>query len=189
MELARADLYRYDGESGIGGFLRGWWREPGFRLVLHLRLCRALRETPLTRWGVYHACRLLYGRRCVRYGVYLDPFMELGGGLFVPHPLSIIVATHVSIGSNCNLSQGVTIGGDRRGSFPGKPTIGDRVFIGPGAVIFGGISLGDDCAVGANSVVTRPVEAGAVVVGVPARCISKAGSAGYINFVLEELDA
>lgn len=115
--------------------------------------------------------------------------MELGGGLFVPHPMSIIVGTQVSIGANCNLSQGVTIGVGRRGNHPGNPSIGNRVFIGPGAVIFGGVSLGDDCAVGANAVVTRPVETGTVVVGAPARCISHAGSEGYINFVLEELDA
>lgn len=189
LERSKSDLYRYNGARGVVGFLRVWWREPGFRLVCHMRLCRALRETPATRWGVYHLVKFFYGRSCVRYGVYLDPSMELGGGLFLPHPCAIIVNRRVAIGANCNLSQGVTIGVGNRGSYPGVPIIGNRVFIGPGAVILGGISVGDGAAIGANAVATRPVEAGAVAVGSPARSISGEGSAGYINFVPEELDA
>ena len=184
----KADLYRYDGERGAGGFFRVWWKEAGFRLVFHMRLCRLLREMALTRYGVYHAFLFFYGRAQGRYGVYLDPFMESEGGLYLPHPFAIVVNSAVSIGANCNLSHGVTIGVGNRGNHPGVPTIANRVFIGPGAVIFGGVSIGDGAAIGANAVVTRPVEAGAVVVGVPARCVSRAGSGGYINFILEDLD-
>ena len=129
-----------------------------------------------------------YGRAQVRYSVYLDPFMESEGGLYLPHPFAIVVNSAVSIGANCNLSHGVTIGVGNRGNHPGVPTIANRVFIGPGAVIFGGVSIGDGAAIGANAVVTRPVEAGAVVVGVPARCVSRAGSGGYINFTLKDPD-
>jgi serine O-acetyltransferase len=189
VERSRADLYRYNGARGAAGFFRVWWREPGFRLICHMRLCRALRETPLTRWGVYHLVKFFYGRSCVRYGVYLDPFMELGGGLFLPHPCAIIVNSRVVMGANCNLSQGATIGVGNRGNYPGVPIIGSRVFIGPGAVILGGITVGDGAAIGANAVVTRPVEAGTVAVGSPARCVPGEGSDGYINFVPEELDA
>ena len=85
------------------------------------------------------------------------------------------------IGKNCNLSHGVTIGVNRRGERQGVPTIGDNVYIGPGAKLFGGISVGDNVAVGANCVVTHDVPENGVVVGVPGRIISYEGSQGYIN--------
>ena len=50
-----------------------------------------------------------------------------------------------------------------------KPvTLGNRVWIGGGAIILPGVSIGDDAIVGAGSVVTRDVPVGATVVGNPA---------------------
>ena len=51
--------------------------------------------------------------------------------------------------------------------------VGDRVSIGSGAVILGGLSIGDDALIGAGAVVTRDVEPGAVVAGVPARVMRR----------------
>jgi serine O-acetyltransferase len=59
--------------------------------------------------------------------------------------------------------------------------VGDRAFIGAGAKIIGHVHLGDDCAVGANAVVTRDVPEKGVVGGIPAKLISTDGSDGYIN--------
>ncbi len=52
----------------------------------------------------------------------------------------------------------------------GKPvTIGANVWIGGGAILVPGVSVGDDAIIGAGSVVTHDVMAGAIVVGNPAR--------------------
>lgn len=52
----------------------------------------------------------------------------------------------------------------------GRPVrIGSRAWIGGGAIILPGVTIGDDAVVGAGSVVTRDVPAGAKVVGSPAR--------------------
>ena len=48
-------------------------------------------------------------------------------------------------------------------------TIGNRVWIGGGALILPGVNIGDDVVIGAGSVVTRDVPAGALVAGNPAR--------------------
>lgn len=48
-------------------------------------------------------------------------------------------------------------------------TIGNDVWIGHGAVIMPGVSIGDGAVVGANAVVTRDVAAYMIVAGVPAR--------------------
>jgi len=49
--------------------------------------------------------------------------------------------------------------------------IGDWAFIGSRAIILPGVTLGDRCGVGAGSVVTKDVESGAIVAGVPAKVI------------------
>jgi serine O-acetyltransferase len=75
----------------------------------------------------------------------------------------------------------VTIGQSNRGKRKGCPTIGNEVYIGPGAKIFGNIKIGNNVAIGANSVVTRDIPDNAVVVGIPGNVISYNGSDGYIN--------
>lgn len=59
--------------------------------------------------------------------------------------------------------------------------IGDDVYIGPGAVIVGKVAVGNRVAVGANCVVLADVPDDGVVVGVPGRVISSAGSTGYVG--------
>lgn len=89
---------------------------------------------------------------------------------------------HLStIGKNCNISQGVTLGQANRGKNTGYPTLGDNVYIGPGAKIVGAVKIGNDVAIGANCVVTHDIPDHAVVVGVPGKVISWAGTAGYMD--------
>jgi acetyltransferase-like isoleucine patch superfamily enzyme len=54
----------------------------------------------------------------------------------------------------------------------GSVHIGNRCWIGAGAIVLSGVELGDGCIVGAGSVVTRSVDAGETVAGVPARPIA-----------------
>lgn len=176
-----ADLHRYERAEGWSGLLRTFLREPGFRFTCLMRLCRHLREQPWSRWGTYHACKFWLRRLSLKFGVYIDITTEIGPGLYLPHPCGIIVNRRCRIGANCNLSQHVTLGLKSREPRAGCPILGDRVYVGPGAVIIGAIRVGDDAAVGANAVVTRDVPNQGVVAGVPAELLSLRGSAGYIN--------
>jgi serine O-acetyltransferase len=99
----------------------------------------------------------------------------------IGHFGGIIVNPDAIIGKNCNISHQVTIGITRRGERRGYPTIGDNVFIGPGAKIIGGVNIGDNVAIGANCVVTKDAPPNTVVVGIPGKVISLSGSQGYIN--------
>jgi serine O-acetyltransferase len=80
------------------------------------------------------------------------------------------------------LSHDVTIGIGGKGEKSGVPKIGNRVFIGPGAKIFGPIKIGDDVEIGANSVVTKDVPDRAVVIGIPAQIVNFNGSEEYICY-------
>ena len=85
------------------------------------------------------------------------------------------------IGKNCNISQGVTLGKANRGKYIGYPSIGDNVYIGPGAKIVGAVRIGCNVAIGANCVVTKDILDNSVVVGIPGKVISDKGATSYIN--------
>lgn len=90
-----------------------------------------------------------------------------GPGLSIAHYGSIIVNPHCKIGKNCRIHSGVNIGANK--SAFDVPTIGDNVYIGPGAKIFGEIHIGDNTKIGANAVVTKSFEGNGVLVGIPAK--------------------
>jgi acetyltransferase-like isoleucine patch superfamily enzyme len=51
----------------------------------------------------------------------------------------------------------------------GEVVVGERAMIGAGAIVLPGVEIGADASVAANSLVTRDVEPGETVAGVPAR--------------------
>lgn len=59
-----------------------------------------------------------------------------------------MVNPETRIGNNCRIHVGVNIGMHKDKA----PIIGNNVYIGPGAIIFGGISLADNISIGANAV-------------------------------------
>lgn len=112
----------------------------------------------------------------------MDATTEIGPGLIIGHTCGIVINKDCCIGSNCSVSHHVTLGRKSREPNKGCPTLGDRVYIGPGAVIIGAIHIGNDAAIGANAVVTKDVPDNAVVAGIPARVISDRGSEGYVTW-------
>ena len=115
-------------------------------------------------------------------GIELPNRAEIGRGLFMPHTNGIVIHIDAKIGNYCNLGQQVTIGVGGRGEKRGTPKLGNRVFVGPGAKIFGAITIGNDVAIGANAVVTKDLPDNAVAVGIPAKVISYEGSKDFIIY-------
>ena len=97
---------------------------------------------------------------------------EIGPGLVLYHPTGVVIGPGCRVGARATIMQGATLGSDAvTGGDGASPVIGDDVFIGPGAAVFGGVSLGDRVRVGANSVVTDSFDADAVIAGAPARVV------------------
>jgi serine O-acetyltransferase len=88
--------------------------------------------------------------------------MKVGKNVvFYHNGLGCVFNSKAVIGDNVWIYQNVTLAGrDNRG----RPTIEDNVFIGPGVVIMGGITIGKGATIGANSLVLKDVPAGALVV-------------------------
>jgi serine O-acetyltransferase len=96
----------------------------------------------------------------------------IGPGLRIWHFGGIFIHSDARIGANCTLRQGVTIG-NRIEDGP-VPVIGNNVEFGAYAQVLGGIRIGNDCRIGAMSVVLSDVPDGCTAVGAPARIIRPA---------------
>lgn len=114
-------------------------------------------------------------------GIYIAPDASIGPGLYIGHWGCTRIGRQVRLGAHCNVSPMVFIGFGAKGGKTGVPTLGDRVYVAPGAKVVGPIRVGDDVAVGANAVVCRDVPDHVTVGGVPAKVISNKGSAPYLQ--------
>ena len=102
------------------------------------------------------------------FSVPINAFEE---GLSIAHYGLLVVNSKAKIGKNCRIQEGVTIGATNGSA--NAPIIGDNVFIGSGAKIIGDISIANDVAIGAGSVVVKSIEEPSVTyAGVPAKKIS-----------------
>lgn len=115
-------------------------------------------------------------------GISIAPECRIGEGFYIGHYGGIFLHKNSPIGDNCNISQGVTIGVGGRGEKRGVPKIGNRVYIGPNAILFGDITIGDDAAIGAGAVVTKSVPPRGNVLGNPARVVGHEGSFEFIQY-------
>jgi len=135
----------------------------GFQALVAYRVGNTFR-----RWGVPFVpalCRRLSVAFC---GIDILPHAEIGGGCYIPHGVGLVIGGATVIGEDCTLLQGVTLG-EARFEETSCPRVGDRVTLGAGAKILGGISIGDDAFIGAGAVVLEDVPAQHIAVGVPAQ--------------------
>jgi len=113
---------------------------------------------------VNHASRFLTA-------IDIHPGAKIGKNFFIDHGFVVIGETAI-IGDNVTIYQGATLGGTNPTNGEGgkrHPTICDNSIISLGAAILGPITVGEGARIGANSVVTKDVPAGATMVGIPAR--------------------
>jgi serine O-acetyltransferase len=139
--------------------------------------------------GVFY--RLLVNRYSYKYGFQIPTETVLGDGFYIGHFGHVVINPGAKIGSNCNIAHGVTIGQANRGKFKGCPTIGEKVWIGTGAVIVGSVQVGSNVLIAPNAYVNFDVPDNSIVMGNPARIIERDNpTKGYINniFNYEELD-
>ncbi len=99
---------------------------------------------------------------------YTIPPNTCGPGLRLNHWGTIVISPEARIGRNAQINVCVNIGlKDSR-----APTIGDNVYIGPGAKLFGGINIGNNVRIGANAVVNKSFPDNVTIVGVPAHSVN-----------------
>lgn len=110
-----------------------------------------------------------------RFGVEIHPGATIGRRFVIDHGMGIVVGETTIIGDDCQLYQGVTLGGTGKEGGKRHPTLGNNVVVGVGASVLGNITLGDDVKVGGGAVVVRDVPADCTVVGIPGHVTTKGG--------------
>ena len=108
-------------------------------------------------------------------GIEIHPAAQLGRRLLIDHGMAVVIGETAVIGDDVTLYQGVTLGGTGKEKTKRHPTVGNGVFIGAGAKLLGNIRIGNNCRIGANSVVLRDIPEDSTVVGVPGRIVLRNG--------------
>jgi serine O-acetyltransferase len=108
-------------------------------------------------------------------GIEIHPGAEIGHRFFVDHGMGVVIGETTIIGDDVTLYQGVTLGGTGKETGKRHPTLRNNVVIGAGARVLGNITIGENCRVGAGSVVLRDVPDNSTVVGVPGHIVFQHG--------------
>ncbi|MGA2369637.1 MAG: serine O-acetyltransferase [Candidatus Korobacteraceae bacterium] len=108
-------------------------------------------------------------------GIEIHPGAEIGHRFFVDHGMGVVIGETTIIGDDVTLYQGVTLGGTGKETGKRHPTLRNNVVIGAGARVLGNITIGENCRVGAGSVVLRDVPDNSTVVGVPGHIVFRHG--------------
>ncbi len=109
---------------------------------------------------------------------------HIGKGTKFSHSgLGVLINPKVEIGENCMIGNNVSIVG--QGPYKDCPRLGNRVYIGPGAVIQGPVIIENGVIIAPNAVVNKSVKAGTVVGGIPAKKLGHISQLDYDIFANE----
>ena len=174
--IFQKDLYRWYGEKGESLTYRI------FRPIEVRYLCvfRKLQNCKNPFLKTYYKLKLR--KLSLKSQIQIPAATKIGEGFYIGHSGRIIINPKAVLGKNINISTGVTIGQENRGKRKGVPTIGDNCWIGTNAVIVGNITIGSDVLIAPLSFVNFDVPDHSIVVGNPAKIISRENATeGYIN--------
>ena len=114
--------------------------------------------------------------------------VRIGEGSFLNIGVMVASVALVEIGSHCMLANGCFVtDGNHRYDDPGRPItwqgfttkgptrIGDNVWCGANVVVTSGVTIGERCVIGANSVVTTDLPRWSIAAGAPARVLGQSG--------------
>jgi acetyltransferase-like isoleucine patch superfamily enzyme len=157
---SRHDRVRSHRTPGVANSLAHWTRARSpLRIAINYVVVWLVRISPslrLKRW--------LLRRIGATVGTGVSWGLEATPDVFWPELLT--VEDHAIVGYDATLLCHEFLQEEFR---TGEVVVGERAMIGAGAIVLPGVEIGTGASVAANSLVTRDVEPGATVAGVPAR--------------------
>jgi serine O-acetyltransferase len=164
-------------------------RDPAARSYLEVLLCypglHALWFHRINHWLWNHNLRLLarWLSQWARFftAIEIHPGAQIGHRLFIDHGMGVVIGETSVVGDDVTLYQGVTLGGTGKEKGKRHPTLGNAVVVGTGAKVLGNIVVGDNCRVGAGSVVLRSIPENSTIVGVPGHIVLRNGKRVIIS--------
>ena len=158
-------------------------RDPAAKSKVEIVLCysglHALWFYRLNHWLWNHGLRVTarWLSQVARWltGIEIHPAAEIGRRLFIDHGMGVVIGETTIVGDDVTLYQGVTLGGTGKEKGKRHPTLAGGVVVGAGAKILGNITIGENCRIGAGSVVLRDVPPDSTIVGVPGHVVFSNG--------------
>ena len=177
MHALKADTYRQFGRFSGWLVVKGLVLHPAFRVVLTLRCCQAAARCALPlRWLLLTPARVLHRLASQYAGIELPWRTSVAPGLALTHARGIVVNAGARIGSNVTLFHGVTLGqrdhiDDEGRRFTAYPVIENEVWIGPHAIVVGGVTIGKGSRIAGGAYVFESIPPHSVVLGNPGKIV------------------
>jgi serine O-acetyltransferase len=171
-EAAAADLEKLAAVNpACPDLLTGFLSFRGFQAVQVYRINHALWAEGQEQMAV-----LLQNWGAMVFAIDIHPAAKIGSAVFVDHGIGLVVGSTAVIEDGANIWHGVTLGSTLTQAGDRHPKVRRNATLCAGATVLGNIEIGEGAIVAAGSVVLKPVEAGAVVAGVPAKVVGVAPS-------------
>ena len=167
MNVFSKDLYRYYGEKGES-LPQKMLRPPELKYIALFRKANGCKFKPLK---LYYTIKLK--RMSHKTHIQIPARTQIDEGFYIGHSGRVIINPEAKIGKNVNVSTGVVIGYENRGKRKGAPTIEGNCWIGANSVIVGNVTIGEDVLIAPLTFVNFDVPPHSVVIGNPAKIISK----------------
>lgn len=147
------------------------------KILRYLEYYNNTKKKNLFRWGGYFYYKILFRKQSLKLGFSI-PINVFDYGLSIAHYGTIVISPNARIGKYCHIHAGVNIGASA--GKPEAPFIGDNVYIGPGAILFGDIRIADNCTIAANATVNKDFYIShSVIAGTPAKVVKE----NYFNWL------
>lgn len=137
---------------------------PGFHILISHRIAHFL-----YRHKLYFLARLISQLGRFFTGIEIHPGAKIGRRLFIDHGMGIVIGETATIGDDCTIYHGSTLGGTGKDKYKRHPDLGNNVLVGTGSKVLGPIQIGNNVKIGANAVVLKDVSSGCTVVGIPGK--------------------
>jgi serine O-acetyltransferase len=181
-DLIRSDLARFTETFALRGqpfspskvYIESFLFKAGFQAVFLYRLSHWCHQQQWT-YLAWALARL----NIALTGADIEFNSVIGPGMFISHPVGIVIGRGTRIGSHVTVFQGVTCGARSwsRDAITKFPTIGDNCWLFAKSSVLGEVRIGNDCVVAAHAVLTQDMPDGALARGVPATVVPGAGRA------------
>lgn len=181
----KADTIRKKGKYRFRYVLSGYFMDRTYRPMVTFRLCQASGSWTFGK-PVHWLFRLMHRMACNHAGIDLPWRTKIAGGFSLTHGWGVVINPNAVIGKNVTFFNGVTLGQRDRIAQDGKrsteyPVIEDEVWVGPHAVIVGGVTIGKGSRIAGGAFVIENIPPYSTVMGNPASVV-KTGSHPDVKF-------